>query len=112
MNCVSTRSIHPVVVYPMDFSIVISAFFAGLFTFLAPCTLPLVPGYLSFISGVSAEELGDEKKFRSARRKIFICGLMYVIGFSTVFIFFTNVAIWVSGFLKQSATKLICSGIM
>src|SRR3989338_10106535 len=58
------------------------AFIAGFLMFLAPCTLPLVPGYLGFISGVSLEHL-DVKK---ARHKIFINGLLYVFGFSAVFI--------------------------
>ena len=68
------------------FSLVIPAFIAGIITFLAPCTLPLVPGYLSFISGSSIEDLQDRKKARKARFKIFLNGLFYVIGFSAVFI--------------------------
>lgn len=55
---------------------VISAFVAGLFTFLAPCTLPLVPGYLGFLSGAAA----------GSRHKVFFHGLAYVLGFSTVFV--------------------------
>ncbi len=70
----------------MDFSLVIPAFIAGLLTFLAPCTLPLVPGYLGFISGVSLEDLKKGKEVKNARKKIFLNGLLYVIGFSTVFI--------------------------
>lgn len=59
----------------MDFSLIVPSFIAGLLTFLAPCTLPLVPGYLGFISGVGA-----------SRRQVFLNGLLYVIGFSAVFI--------------------------
>lgn len=70
----------------MDFSLVIPAFVAGILTFLAPCTLPLVPGYLGFISGVSAQDLQDPSKTKSARRKIFFNGLLFVIGFSFIFI--------------------------
>lgn len=55
---------------------VLSAFIAGLFTFLAPCTLPLVPGYLGFLSGAAL----------SSRHKVFFHGLAYVLGFSTVFV--------------------------
>ena len=67
-------------------SLIVPAFIAGLLTFLAPCTLPLVPGYLSFISGVSLADLKDPDKVRQARLKIFYNGLLYVVGFSLVFI--------------------------
>ncbi len=70
----------------MEFSLIIPAFIAGILTFLAPCTLPLVPGYLGFISGVSTQDLRDPLKLKSARRKIFLNGLLFVIGFSFVFI--------------------------
>lgn len=70
----------------MEFSLIIPAFVAGILTFLAPCTLPLVPGYLGFISGVSAQDLKDPLKSKSARRKIFLNGLLFVIGFSFIFI--------------------------
>ena len=70
----------------MDISLVIPAFIAGLLTFLAPCTLPLVPGYLGFISGVSLADINDPLKAHVARRKIFKNGLLYVVGFSLVFI--------------------------
>lgn len=70
----------------MDFSLIIPAFIAGILTFLAPCTLPLVPGYLGFISGVSTNDLQDPTKAKIVRRKIFLNGVLYVIGFSLVFI--------------------------
>jgi len=67
-------------------SLIIPAFIAGLLTFIAPCTLPLVPGYLGFISGVSLEKLNDPLKSKELRRKIFLNGVLYVLGFSLVFI--------------------------
>lgn len=67
-------------------SLAVPAFIAGLITFLAPCTLPLVPAYLGFISGVSSKELENPETAPKARRKIFINGLLFVIGFSVVFI--------------------------
>lgn len=70
----------------MDFSLIIPAFIAGMLTFFAPCTLPLVPGYLGFISGVSTSDLRDPATAKLARRKIFLNGLLYVIGFSLIFI--------------------------
>ncbi len=74
----------------MDFglnvsTLILPAFFAGILTFLAPCTLPLIPGYLAFISGVSLREL-QQKNSVSLRRKVFFNGLWYVVGFSLVFV--------------------------
>lgn len=69
-------------------SLIVPAFIAGVLTFLAPCSLPLVPGYLAFIGGVSFTDLNDPEKAKRARRKIFLNGVFYVIGFSVVFIIF------------------------
>ncbi len=69
----------------MDFSLFIPAFIAGLLTFLAPCTLPLVPGYLGFISGASLGELKDPMRSRQVRLKIFLNGLFFVLGWTLVF---------------------------
>ncbi len=67
-------------------SLIIPAFIAGLFTFFAPCTLPLVPAYLGFISGVSVRDLKDAAAVRVARKRVLINGFLYVVGFSFVFI--------------------------
>lgn len=72
----------------MDTALLIPAYIAGLLTFLAPCTLPLVPAYLSFISGVSLSDGVDSSQRAGVRKKIFINGLLYVLGFSAIFIFF------------------------
>lgn len=72
----------------MDLSLIIPAFIAGLLTFLAPCTLPLVPGYLGFISGVSTKELEDPVQRKRVERKVFLNGVAFVIGFSLVFVAF------------------------
>src|SRR3989344_2530519 len=68
------------------FSLAIPALIAGILTFFAPCTLPLLPGYLGFISGTSLQDLKDPSRARRARFKIFLSGLYFVIGFSLVFI--------------------------
>lgn len=81
----------------MDFSLIIPAFIAGILTFLAPCTLPLVPAYLGFISGVSAKELQNPLTAKPAKRKIFLSGFLFVLGFSAVFIILGTVA----GFFGQ-----------
>lgn len=66
--------------------LIIPAFIAGILTFLAPCTLPLVPGYLGFISGTSLEDLKDPAKAPKTRWKIFFNGFFFMAGFSAVFI--------------------------
>lgn len=76
----------------MDYSLIIPAFIAGILTFLAPCTLPLVPGYLAFIGGTSLNDLKDHPKDRKVRLKIFLNGLFFVIGFSAVFIILGTLA--------------------
>jgi cytochrome c-type biogenesis protein len=81
----------------MDGVLIIAAFIAGMLTFLAPCTFPLVPGYLGFISGVSVQELQDPKRTKFAQRKIFLNGFFFVFGFSLVFVVLGTAA----GFLSQ-----------
>jgi cytochrome c-type biogenesis protein len=57
---------------------------AGVFSFLSPCVLPIVPPYLAYMSGVSIGEMRDET---AARRKAVISALFFVLGLSTVFLF-------------------------
>ena len=58
---------------------------AGLLSFLSPCVLPLVPPYLTFIAGTTIEDVATEKVAR-ARRDVFLAALLFVFGFSTVFV--------------------------
>ena len=63
----------------------LTVFFAGIVSFLSPCVLPLVPGYVSFVAGRS---LNDVQDLRFAKARIATLGLSasFVLGFSTVFI--------------------------
>ena len=70
----------------MDFTLIIPAIIAGILTFLAPCTLPLLPAYLGFISGVAPTDFRNPVIAQSVRRKIFSNGLAFVLGFSALFI--------------------------
>jgi cytochrome c-type biogenesis protein len=58
---------------------------AGLLSFLSPCVLPLVPPYLTFIAGTTIEDVAYEKVGR-ARRDIFLAAILFVLGFSSVFV--------------------------
>ncbi|MGH9510393.1 MAG: cytochrome c biogenesis protein CcdA [Terriglobales bacterium] len=77
----------------------IAAFIAGLVSFLSPCVLPLVPGYVSLISGVGVEELKtQERKLLSA---LMLNSLMFILGFSLVFIALGAVATTVGQFARD-----------
>jgi cytochrome c-type biogenesis protein len=62
------------------------AFAAGVLSFLSPCVLPLVPSYVSFITGMSFEELTEEADKARIRRLTITNSLAFVLGFSVVFI--------------------------
>lgn len=73
----------------MDSSIgfaIVTAFFAGLLSFLSPCVLPLVPGYISIISGVSLDQLKGRAQDSSLKRAVMISSLMFILGFTISFI--------------------------
>src|SRR3989339_1372140 len=59
---------------------IIVAFIAGIISFLSPCVLPLIPGFLAYLSGTS---LGEVSK--NARGKMFLNSVAFVLGFSVVF---------------------------
>ncbi|MCC3245264.1 cytochrome c biogenesis protein CcdA [Methylocystis sp. WRRC1] len=58
---------------------------AGLLSFLSPCVLPLVPPYLTYLAGVSMEDLEIETR-SAARRDVLLSAVLFVLGFSTVFV--------------------------
>jgi cytochrome c-type biogenesis protein len=64
----------------------IAAFAAGFLSFVSPCVLPLIPGYISFVSGVSLEEMRGDAPPATSRLQVFITSLAFVLGFSLVFI--------------------------
>src|SRR3712207_5145317 len=77
------------------------AFAAGLLSFLTPCVLPLVPGYVSLISGVSIEHLKGEGggSRASARRAVILNSLAFNVGVSIIFILLGATAGWVGTIL-------------
>lgn len=64
---------------------IVTAFLAGVVSFLSPCVLPLVPGYLSYVAGTSLESLRDRQASRLQALGYAVC---FVLGFSAVFIAF------------------------
>ncbi|MBM4341183.1 MAG: cytochrome c biogenesis protein CcdA [Deltaproteobacteria bacterium] len=62
------------------------AFTAGLLSFVSPCVLPLVPSYITYITGVSFQDLTDEKAKSKIRWATILHSILFITGFSTVFI--------------------------
>lgn len=79
------------------------AFLAGLISFLSPCVLPLVPGYISMLSGIGVEQLRQGEQPKGG---LFSSALSFVVGFSVVFISFGASASAVGGFLQQHKNLL------
>jgi len=62
----------------------LAAFVAGFLSFVSPCVLPLIPGYISFVSGASLEDM--RAGHGAARRQVLLSSLAFVLGFSLVFV--------------------------
>jgi cytochrome c-type biogenesis protein len=77
----------------------IAAFLAGLVSFLSPCVLPLVPGYVSLISGVGVDQLKTQES--QLLRKVMLNSVAFILGFSVVFITLGAVATEVSQMLAR-----------
>jgi cytochrome c-type biogenesis protein len=77
---------------------IVYAFVAGIISFLSPCVLPLVPGYVSMLSGIGVEQL---RTGQPARNSLFASSIAFVSGFSVVFISFGASASVVGQFLLQ-----------
>jgi cytochrome c-type biogenesis protein len=65
---------------------ILAAMLAGLVSFLSPCVLPLVPPYLVYLTGTSFERLADAEPEPAVRRKTVLAALLFVGGFTTVFV--------------------------
>ena len=82
----------------------IAAFVAGLISFLSPCVLPLVPGYVSLISGVGVEELKSQEGH--LMRKVMLNSAAFILGFSIVFITLGAISTEVGQFLARYKSTL------
>ncbi len=82
----------------------LGALVAGLLAFLSPCVLPIIPAYLSYISGVGVEEVQRENRVFNLR--IFLSALFFVIGFSVVFTSLGAGASFIGQFLREYQTQI------
>jgi len=96
----------------------LAAFGAGLLSFISPCVLPLIPGYLSYVSGVSVDEMRGGTVVASggaavatmaapvAKRRVVITSLAFILGFSIVFVALGASASALGQFLMSRLTML------
>jgi cytochrome c-type biogenesis protein len=90
-----------------------AALIAGLVSFLSPCVLPLVPPYLIYLTGATIEQVANEDKVSSSRRAVMISAVMFVLGFSTVFVALGASASLVGALVRAWSAELsIVAGII
>lgn len=75
---------------------------AGFISFLSPCILPMIPSYLAFITGISLEELSHEDKLKNVRKIVLLNSLLFILGFSIIFIALGASATFVGRFLADN----------
>ncbi len=79
----------------------ITAFVAGIISFLSPCVLPLIPGYISFISGSSLKEMMERENLKKIKHDVIWNSFAFVAGFSAIFISLGASATFIGRFLLQ-----------
>ena len=90
-----------------------AALIAGLVSFLSPCVLPLVPPYLVYLTGATIEHVANDGAVSSSRRAVMVSAVMFVLGFSTVFVALGASASLVGGFIHAWSAELsIIAGIV
>ena len=83
------------------------AFLGGILSFISPCVLPLVPSYVSFVTGISFEELSNESDNSEVKKVILYNSLMFILGFSTVFVVILGSSAQLFGSLFMEHQELI-----
>jgi cytochrome c-type biogenesis protein len=90
-----------------------AALIAGLVSFLSPCVLPLVPPYLIYLTGATIEHVANGETASSSRRAAMTSALMFVLGFSTVFVALGASASLIGGLIRAWSAELsIVAGIV
>ena len=89
----------------------VTAFLAGIISFISPCVLPIVPGYISFVSGVSLQDLEsnremDEERRRRLLRQVGLNSVLFVLGFSVVFVVMGASATYIGNWFAANRTVL------
>jgi cytochrome c-type biogenesis protein len=90
-----------------------AALIAGLVSFLSPCVLPLVPPYLIYLTGATIEHVAHDEAASSSKRAVMISAIMFVLGFSTVFVALGASASLIGSVLRAWSAQLsIVAGIV
>ena len=90
-----------------------AALIAGLVSFLSPCVLPLVPPYLIYLTGATIEHVANDETESSSKRAVMISAVMFVLGFSTVFVALGASASLIGGLIRAWSAELsIVAGIV
>ena len=81
----------------------IGAFIAGLLSFLSPCVLPLIPSYITYITGISFADLQAEHPSHIIRQKTIFHSVCFICGFTAVFVLLGASATYIGSFLSENA---------
>lgn len=89
-----------------------AALAAGIISFLSPCVLPLVPPYLIYLTGATIEHVANDEEQRASKRAVMLSALVFVLGFSTVFVALGASASLIGGLIRAWSAQLsIIAGI-
>src|SRR3954463_4232001 len=92
---------------------ILAALIAGLVSFLSPCVLPLVPPYLIYLTGATIEHVESNEPASVSKRAIMMSALLFVLGFSTVFVALGASASLIGGLIRAWSAELsILAGIV
>jgi cytochrome c-type biogenesis protein len=86
------------------------AFAAGLLSFLSPCVLPLIPSYVTYITGLSFADLKSEHPDHKVRKQTILHSLIFIAGFTTIFVLLGASATFLGNFLQEHMTVLRKAG--
>lgn len=84
----------------------IGAFIAGLLSFLSPCVLPLIPSYITYITGISFADLQAEHPSHVIRQKSILHSISFICGFTAVFVLLGASATFIGSFLQEHAVMI------
>jgi len=84
----------------------IAAACAGLVSFASPCVVPLVPGYISYLAGIVGGDVGRDGVKKGSRGRVALAALLFVAGFTVIFVLATATVFGAISFLTLSATTL------
>src|SRR5476649_1917597 len=90
-----------------------AALIAGLVSFLSPCVLPLVPPYLIYLTGATIEHVANDETAAASKRAVMISAVMFVLGFSTVFVALGASASFIGSLIRAWSAQLsIAAGVV